>query len=53
MLGKALNYLHTHWQKLVCDCGLRMDNNLAENSIRPFIVVRKTWLFSNKVYSEN
>ena len=24
-----------------------MDNNLAENAIRPFVVGRKAWLFSN------
>ncbi len=26
-----------------------MDNNLAENAIRPFVVGRKAWLFSNSV----
>ena len=26
---------------------LRMDNNLAENAIHPFVVGRKAWLFSN------
>ena len=51
-LGKALHYLHNQWQKLIryCDEGyLRMDNNLAENAIRPFVVGRKAWLFSNSV----
>lgn len=50
LLGKALRYLHNQWDKLVryCDEGyLRMDNNLAENAIRPFVVGRKAWLFSN------
>lgn len=28
------------------DGRLRMDNNLAENAIRPFAVGRKNWLFS-------
>lgn len=49
-LGKALQYLHSQWDKLVryCDAGyLRMDNNRAENAIRPFVVGRKNWLFSN------
>ena len=35
---------------LICYCDesyLRMDNNLAENAIRPFVVGRKAWLFSN------
>lgn len=52
LLGKALHYLHNQWQKLIryCDEGyLRMDNNLAENAIRPFVVGRKAWLFSNSV----
>ena len=50
LLGKALHYLNNQWDKLVryCDEGyLRMDNNLAENAIRPFVVGRKAWLFSN------
>ncbi len=48
-LGKALAYLHNQWDKLVryCEAGyLRMDNNLAENAIRPFVIGRKNWLFS-------
>ena len=52
LLGKALHYLHNQWQKLIRyrDEGyLRMDNNLAENAIRPFVVGRKAWLFSNSV----
>ena len=48
-LGQVLTYLHNQWDKLVryCDAGhLRMDNNLAENAIRPFVIGRKNWLFS-------
>ncbi len=44
LLSKALHYLHNQWDKLIryCDEGyLRMDNNLAENAIRPFVVGRK------------
>ena len=26
-----------------------MDNNLAENAIRPFVIGRKNWLFSHSV----
>ena len=26
-----------------------MDNNRAENAIRPFVIGRKNWLFSNSV----
>ena len=28
-----------------------MDNNLAENAIRPFVIGRKSWLFSQSVKS--
>ena len=50
--GKALNYLHNEWPKLIRyldDGRLAIDNNLAENAIRPFVVGRKNWLFSNSV----
>jgi transposase len=50
--GKALYYLHNEWPKLVRyldDGRLEIDNNLAENAIRPFVLGRKNWLFSNSV----
>jgi transposase len=50
--GKALNYLHNEWDKLIRyldDGRLEIDNNLAENAIRPFVVGRKNWLFSHSV----
>ncbi len=50
--GKALNYLHNEWDKLIryLDDGcLEIDNNGAENAIRPFVVGRKNWLFSASV----
>ena len=50
--GKALNYLHNEWDKLICyldDGRLEIDNNGAENAIRPFVVGRKNWLFSASV----
>lgn len=50
--GKALNYLHNEWSKLMVylrDGRLRMDNNLAENAIRPFVLGRKNWMFSDSV----
>lgn len=50
--GKALHYLHKEWQKLVRyldDGRLEIDNNLAENAIRPFVLGRKNWLFSDSV----
>jgi transposase len=50
--GKALHYLHAEWGKLVRyldDGRLEIDNNLAENAIRPFVLGRKNWLFSDSV----
>lgn len=49
-LGKALYYLHNQWPRLVAyleDGSLPIDNNRAENSIRPFVIGRKNWLFSS------
>lgn len=50
--GKALGYLDEQWQKLtryLDDGRLEIDNNLTENAIRPFVVGRKNWLFSDTV----
>jgi transposase len=50
--GKAMNYLHNEWDKLtryLDDGRLNIDNNLAENAIRPFVIGRKNWLFSASV----
>ena len=50
--GKALNYLNNEWDKLIVylkDGRLHIDNNLAENAIRPFVIGRKNWLFSHSV----
>lgn len=49
-LGKALSYQHGLWQRLVryTERGdLPIDNNAAEGAIRPFVIGRKAWLFSN------
>jgi transposase len=49
-LGKAMQYLSNQWPRLIVylDDGRRpIDNNRAENSIRPFVIGRKNWLFSN------
>ncbi|MFC4875354.1 IS66 family transposase [Microbulbifer halophilus] len=49
-LGKALSYLQKNWEKLcvyVEDGRLNIDNNDAENAIRPFVIGRKNWLFSD------
>lgn len=49
-LGKALGYLDKNWDKLTVyteDGRLLLDNNIAENAIRPFVIGRKNWLFSD------
>ena len=51
LLGKAFSYTLSQWHRLiryVLDGGLRMDNNLAENAVRPFVVGRKNWLFNDQ-----
>jgi transposase len=50
--GKALAYLNNEWDKLIAylqDGRLEIDNNGAENAIRPFVIGRKNWLFSASV----
>ena len=49
-IGKALHYLHNQWPYLVRyleNGAYPIDNNPAENAIRPFVVERKNWLFAN------
>jgi len=50
--GQALNYMHNEWDRLIRyldDGRLEIDNNLAENAIRPFVIGRRNWLFSTSV----
>ncbi len=49
MLGAAMNYALKQWERLVVyvnDPHVGLDNNAAENAIRPFAVGRKNWLFA-------
>ncbi len=49
-IGKALQYLQGQWPRLTAfleDGRIPLDNNPAENAIRPFVVGRKNWLFSH------
>ncbi|NMZ11755.1 IS66 family transposase [Pseudomonas proteolytica] len=49
-LGKAITYLANNWSKLeryVEEGYLPIDNNSAEPAIRPFVIGRKNWLFSD------
>ncbi len=51
-LSKALTYLSNQWLKLIRyteNAAWPIDNNHAENCIRPFVVGRKNWLFSTSV----
>lgn len=51
-LGKAIHYTLKLWKGLteyVTNGHLPIDNNGAENAIRPFVVGRKNWLFSDTV----
>jgi len=52
LTGKALGYLDRQWPKLVRvldDGRIPLDTNLVENSIRPFVLGRKNWLFADTV----
>jgi transposase len=51
-LGVALHYLNNNWSRLVeflTDSIIPLDNNAAENAIRPFVIGRKNWLHSCSV----
>ena len=56
LLGKALHYLSAQWVKLsrfVTDGSYPIDNNPCENSIRPFVIGRRNWLFADTVGGAN
>jgi len=49
-LGQAIAYCRNQWDKLgafLKDGRLELDNNRGERSIKPFVIGRKNWLFSN------
>lgn len=49
LLAKAISYTLKQWHKLIGyteEGYLTIDNNAAENAIRPFVIGRKNWLFS-------
>lgn len=56
-IGKALRYTYNIYHKLTryhLDGKFKMDNNLAENAIRPIALGRKNWLFcGNHESAEN
>ena len=48
LIGKAINYADGQWAHLenyLLDGNLKLDNNAVKNSIRPFAVGRKNWLY--------
>lgn len=48
--GEAITYCINQWNKLnvfLQDGRLELDNNRSERSIKPFVIGRKNWLFSN------
>lgn len=48
--GQAITYCIRQWDKLTAflqDGRLDISNNRSEQSIRPFVIGRKNWLFSN------
>jgi len=50
LLGKAIQYNLNQWEKLTVylkDGRVNIDNNRAERAIKPFVIGRKNWLFSN------
>lgn len=49
-LGQAIKYCRNQWERLEAflkDGHLEIDNNRGERSIKPFVIGRKNWLFSN------
>jgi transposase len=52
LLGKAVSYTLNQWPKLLTylqDGRLENNNNRSERAIKPFVIGRKAWLFSNSV----
>ena len=55
-LGTAITYTLNLWPKLITcleDGHIEIDNNRAENAIRPFVIGRKGWLFSGSPRGAN
>lgn len=49
-LGKAVAYSLSQWiylERVLLDGRLELSNNRAERGIKPFVIGRKNWLFSN------
>jgi gamma-glutamylcyclotransferase (GGCT)/AIG2-like uncharacterized protein YtfP len=49
-VGLAVQYCLNQWSKLIRyieDGRLNIDNNRAERAVKPFVIGRKNWMFSN------
>jgi len=49
-IGKAISYSLNQWNSLIVyveDGHLAIDNNRAERAVKPFVIGRKNWMFSN------
>jgi hypothetical protein len=56
LLGKALSYALNQWARAIsyCDDGrLDIDNNRSERAIKPFMMGRQAWLYSQTTNSAN
>ena len=56
LLGKALNYALNQWARAIRypdDGRLDIDNNRSERAIKPFVMDRKAWLFSQTANGAN
>ena len=50
LVGKAITYAinqKDYLGSLLLDARIQLSNNLAEQSVKPFVIGRKNWLFSN------
>ncbi|GGP72224.1 transposase [Shewanella algicola] len=55
-LGEAIQYCLNQWHKLIrytLDGHLAIDNNRAERAVKPFVIGRKNWLFSQTANGAN
>jgi len=56
LLGQAAHYANSqklYLERYILDGRLEISNNRAERSVKPFVIGRKNWLFSNTVNGAN
>ncbi len=55
-IGKAIQYSLNQWDKLsgyIKSGDINIDNNRAERAVKPFVIGRKNWMFSNTARGAN